>query len=137
MVELVGGGMVPLMGGGMVELVGGGMVGMTDTAPDSSAELAFPQMSATPPADIDNVAGVAPGFKSTYAASSPGPCRPVATVMPAPSAPYTRTLPMSTFHTASLNDTLSMPVPASYSADDTCGGAVSSYDIATLRSSAL
>ena len=133
--------MVELVGGTMVELVGGvtGMPGdVTGTTCGRSAALEFPQMSVTPPADMDSFAGTAPGSKSTYAVSSPGPCRPApTTAMPAPSASYTRTLPVSTRHTASLNDTLRTPVPASYPADDTRGGAVSSYDMAALSSSAL
>ena len=134
--------MVPLFGGCIVVPLFGGVVtgrsgDVTDTAWDRSAALALPQMSVTPPADIDSVAGAAPRSKSTYATLSPCPCRTPSTSMATPSASYTRTRSASTFHTASLKDTLRTPVPVSYPADDIWGGAVSLYDMATFSSSAL
>ena len=121
----------------MTGVVAGASEGATCTARDRSAALAFPQMSVTPPADMDSVAGAAPGSKSTYATSSPCPCRTPTTAMAAPSEPYARTPSAFTLHADSLNDAFRTPVPASYPADDICGGAVSLYDMAALISSAL
>ena len=146
---MTGGGAVVPFVGGCVPLTGGGAVvplfgevtgrpeGAADIALDSSAELAFPQMSVTPPADTDSDVGVAPCPNATYIVASPCPCWMPSTAMAAPSTPYTRTPSALTPHTASLNDTFRTLAPTSYPADDICGGVVSLYDMATFRSAAL
>ena len=95
-------------------------------------------MSVIPPADTDSVEGVLPDMpKFMRIVVFPEPYRTASTGMLAESAPYTAIFCVSMCDMDSLKDTVRMLLFASYSANDTLGGLVSSYEIAILISSGL